>query len=735
MKKINTIFIALFLLTCTNGLAQKTNIRERVYLHLNSPSLLVGENLLFSAYCNSDLTGKPSPLSRILYVELIGEKGVIAQKKVSLMHGRGQSDIFLPSTLPTGTYQLLAYTRWMKNFDDYFQTSVEVINPFEKYEVPEYHVDQPLIKLYPAGGSIIGGIENTIGFIINSKNNYSGISGKVMDDAGQVVLTFRPNRYGIGHFNIIPESGGKYRILIEDDQGTFQFIDLPQITNKGVVISAKALDTTFKITVNGHQLNGTLSVENSQEVLFQQAVNGKTDVTLNKENLPVGLFLVRVNQDGQERGKRWFYNGSLSPTKKSSTRNYGTRKEVNLSPVLPEGNYSVSVRKKAQYLASSLAHATISPLNFYFSKINDINRPISPEEIQEALDDILLLHREKEWFKLTDTVKYLPELRDEIISGRVVSEDNIPLVDKKVAMSFSEPPFQTQTALTNTMGQFEIHFESPAINSTSYIQLLDSAEGHQLKVQLNWLAEYPEFDYSPPHLDSLQIMEVIERSLRIQVENAYQLTRQDSILERKPWDSQFMPYNAFFILDDYNRFKTLREHFIEYIPTARVRRGNFMISKQFSNPTFNAPALVMVDGVPIADTLVLASSPYKIRSIGIVNNRFYLGPLAFDGVVNFETFEGKLGGLRLPDHVIKQPIIGLALEKKYFFPNYEEDTRVRTPDQRDQLFWEPRLTVTEDTPAVIRFHTSDLTGLYEMVIEGFGKDGRPVTFVEEFMVE
>ncbi len=102
---------------------------------MNSTFLLTGESLLFKAYCVNVNDKRPSQLSDIAYVELIDEKGVsVLSSKVLLKSGEGDGDFFLTSTLVSGNYSLIAYTRWMKNFNSsgYYREQITVINPFRK---------------------------------------------------------------------------------------------------------------------------------------------------------------------------------------------------------------------------------------------------------------------------------------------------------------------------------------------------------------------------------------------------------------------------------------------------------------------------------------------------------------------------------------------------------------------------------------------------------------------------
>ena len=78
-------------------------------------------------------TNSFSNISKIGYVELIGENGErVFKQKVRLDKGLGQGDFFLPVSTVSGNYKLVAYTQWMRNWeqDIFFKADITIINPY-----------------------------------------------------------------------------------------------------------------------------------------------------------------------------------------------------------------------------------------------------------------------------------------------------------------------------------------------------------------------------------------------------------------------------------------------------------------------------------------------------------------------------------------------------------------------------------------------------------------------------
>lgn len=90
---------------------------ERVYLHFDNTSYFKGERIWYKAYVvrGSDL--RATPLSRILYVELLNPMGYpVETQKLFIRNGQADGAFVLSDTINAGFYEVRAYTAWMLNF-------------------------------------------------------------------------------------------------------------------------------------------------------------------------------------------------------------------------------------------------------------------------------------------------------------------------------------------------------------------------------------------------------------------------------------------------------------------------------------------------------------------------------------------------------------------------------------------------------------------------------------------
>ncbi|MEQ8239507.1 MAG: hypothetical protein RIA69_09865 [Cyclobacteriaceae bacterium] len=723
-KKIIIFNLAwLWILSCSFG---QNNIQENVYLHVNDELLLTGETLYFSAYCNSEATGKPSELSQILYVELIDHnQNAVFQQKIGLENGRGYGDFFLSSLIPTGSYQLLAYTRWMKNFGQYFSTKIQVVNPFEKYEAPAV-VSKIEIEFLPEGGALIEGTSNLMAMRSNVQKT---LTGRVVNEAGEKQADIYLNSTGYGSFEFTTEISEQYQAIIEDDQGGFYFFELPTVRQNASIIQLSRNQSAFTLSVLG-KISPTMRLVayDAQNIILDRPATSGETYSIRTENLKNGIYKAALVDGEEEISSRLLLHKSanFSILKETSAGTYSKRSKVSITlPAEQDASVSVSVRKINPMTTSyhSQQHELLKHLNY----------PLS----QQDMDDQILFANWKYGESIPDfeEVSLLPELRGQLISGSI----SPPQEGTSLIYSNIGNDYQMASGLSMEDGRFTIQIEPFYGNQLAYISAINIDTTIILKIDNPFLDSYPDFDYSLPVLDSGQIANLTKRSIRNQIENAYFNVKMHELLPTDQWLPQFPKYDFLYVLDDYNRFPKMYEHFIEYIPAVSARKGKTRSKlKVLLANTIEGEydPLLLLDGVPVTAEKILSFSPYKIERIGVINNRIYLGNLVADGMIAFETFEHNLMNFPISNNQIEVDYQGLKNRKDYTFPEYETDSALnKIPDYRDQLYWSPELKLFSGKNNEITFYTSDTPGDFEVIVEGYTYEGKPLSIRRYFTVK
>jgi hypothetical protein len=121
--------ILLLMLSGTLSLCAADNRSERIFVATDRDAYLAGENIWLSLYC-FESGGVLSSFSSVAYVEIQSTEGTGIFAKLALREGRGGGRIELPPSLPTGNYQLTAYTKQMLNEEKaaFFKKTISVYN-------------------------------------------------------------------------------------------------------------------------------------------------------------------------------------------------------------------------------------------------------------------------------------------------------------------------------------------------------------------------------------------------------------------------------------------------------------------------------------------------------------------------------------------------------------------------------------------------------------------------------
>ncbi|MCZ6595707.1 MAG: hypothetical protein O6943_12460 [Bacteroidetes bacterium] len=335
-------------------------------------------------------------------------------------------------------------------------------------------------------------------------------------------------------------------------------------------------------------------------------------------------------------------------------------------------------------------------------------------------------------------IKYPSESKGSIISGKVFRKDtNVPANDQNVAISISGQYFFFKVATTNKRGAFSFSLDTFYQSDIATLQVVgDTREDYKIELNSPAPIAYDEISFASftitPSLESA----IVERSINNQIENAYFSIKPDTLRSKLP-EKPFMFYEKKlrYDLDDYTRFGTMEEVFREIVKlvwTITDANGKLKIrvfENKFSTPTQNPP-LLFIDGVFVQDPDdLLTYNARKVKNITVVRNKYQFGSKDYQGVILIETIAGDYKNQQSGDFVEDLTLFKPEPRKKYYQQKYEkptESTTRRIPDVRTQLFWEPDIDLS-DGEINFKFYTSDNPGDYEISLEGFTREGRPVS--------
>ena len=398
---------------------------------------------------------------------------------------------------------------------------------------------------------------------------------------------------------------------------------------------------------------------------------------------------------------------------------YGPREKLLISNeeirnIIENGSYSISVRK-----LDSIADFGLSTSINFKSKINDYPS-----------------------FVRTNEIYWLPEIRGEIISGRIESFDkNVNLNGLKVAFSIPGHNYVFQIANTGIDGTFHFVLGNSYSGKSAQIHVLNYEKEFEILLDKHRPIKVSDNAFRKVYLNERMKDVILERSIHNQIENNYFNLRPDSILD-VPKKLPFYGNNAKeYVLDEYTRFPTIKATIIEILEDVSVKYLNTgpilnIKSDDLYSEQLGFLPLILLDGNYVKDiTELLDFDARRVESIKIVTGQYILGPQIFQGVMDISTIDGNFEQYYPSKSSLRFDLFTPLLKKYYFKQEYEsQKSDFKLPDYRHQLYWNVHNNSMEKEKQ-ISFYTSDVLGRFEIAIEGFMQDGKPISLRDIFIVE
>lgn len=398
---------------------------------------------------------------------------------------------------------------------------------------------------------------------------------------------------------------------------------------------------------------------------------------------------------------------------------YYTREKANLkiksiTSSIEKGNYSVSIRKIDQIPTLK----QLSPQDFVKKTASNYSN----------YD--------------TTFFNYVPELRSELITGTIVSKSGLPTNDKSVSLSLPGKEFVLKIVKTNNQGKFAFLLDKFPNFSNAIIQVIDEKSSDYSIV----FDPFPKFDTSSLQFTSKMNLtpdlkkDIEERSTASQIQNAYYQIKKDSLVTEAVVNPFFNTIEKTYVLDDYTRFPTLKENVVEVIVELYYRRENgkykLRVRNDHKDLEMYGPPLVIVDGLLIQDPSDLFDyNMGNVDKVSLINEPYVYGPNLYGGMISFETKNSDFASTYAKKYLKTMEIQRPNPEKIYNNPAYVAGNNLqRIPDYRYQLLWKPNLKL-EEKEENISFYTSDVKGDFEVVLEGFTDEGKPVYVTKTLSVK
>ena len=341
--------------------------------------------------------------------------------------------------------------------------------------------------------------------------------------------------------------------------------------------------------------------------------------------------------------------------------------------------------------------------------------------------------------------EFLPEYEGHIVTGIIVDNrtDQAVITDPLPVTGLSFPGGGIRFFTGQKTGTAAIRFFTPGISGTKEIATVVYAEGEKYRVDIQspFITKYVPKAMPALHIDSACYDQLLARSIALQ---AFRYFSDDQPEKRNISEPYLkMTPTASYPLDDYTRFTTMREVFIEFIAGARFRRNGdkqelSVFVKRGDFYYYGPMPLVLLDGVPVSDHDVIYNyNPLAVEKINIYYGPYILGGQVFDGIVELTTYSRLHADLNLNRSSQILSYEGPQLPYRPVTPDYSENKnrQNRIPDGRHTLLWNPDVQTDGKTSIRLPFVTSDLAGEFQATVEGVTHDGEFIYVTSTFIIE
>jgi hypothetical protein len=746
--------------------------QEKVYLHTDRSIYISGETIWIKAYCVDAMLHYPSDLSKVLNIEILDLSGnVNEQIRIQLKDGFGVGQFFISPKLKSGKFILRAYTNWMRNFDPelVFQKNITVINPsvLPGNDLdPKRETNELIVNFFPEGGDLVNGLISKVAIkVVDEYGTGQSLEGIIFDDEENEITKFTTSDQGYSSFNITPVFGKLYtaRFLVDN---VIQKHVLPDSKKTGIVISLKKhLNDNWNLSISSTQSfeervylvthNRGIVQQIKQvdllkskdiELILNEHYSGISHITvLDKNFIPQAERLVFQYPDDKQLLKIEMPKESFGKREKVTITLDGGNLDNDVIGQLSISVYLANTKIQNENIISNLLltadlKGIIPDAWTYFDPKNSRK--------DEQIDLLMLTHgwRRFEWNNLLSSEiinsHYMAEINAPVISGHILGDYKINDTFTSLQMSFSGYSSTFGSTILDHDGHFVFEVPFRVRNDLVYFfDENDTFSEDQLILDSPFDLGYTS-TYKDEGFFDTSLKDYLEKlSTNIQISQIYKsysfINGQELPLKNIDYHFYGKP-DKVYVLDDYTRFETMEDLFIEYISDIYIRNRensrNFYVVGETPLP---GKALVLIDGLQIMDfDFIMKLDPLKLAKIEIIDKMYYAGNQSYSGIVNFCSYKGDFAGLEVPGNLLEKSYQALQAKRVFYSPDYilNDNKLDRIPDYRNTLYWNPNVVIDNTNNLELEFYTADDVGEYRIQINGITGNGKPFQSVSGFKV-
>jgi hypothetical protein len=762
--------------------------QEKMHLLFDKKSYIAGENLWFKSFVFEGYN--PSTISTNLFVELYDQnKTQVAKTFVPLLNGKGSGSIALPETLKENIYYIRAYTTWMTNFSEDFQLirPIEVYNPSSPEKLVKDSVSAWHADVYPEGGTFIEGIPTKFAVRLRSKGfTPSKWNGYIVDTEkpDTKIVSFNGFDENVGVFELTPQNGKRYKMIVSDTSGAERKVDLPEVGVSGIHLQVKSNLQAVTITLNGKNLSaskGYKIIGTMNDQMVYKAVTAKISgqaLSIPADRLVNGILQISVFDDQENviAQRLCFVQHELLKLKKpefqslSLNENPRAANSFSIAKDDNESDYSLLIMD-----GSSKSSEDDNSLLSTLWLTGDINsRMASPAQYfsknsnAEALDAVLISEKWKrfDWKMLMlgnyPMIKNKPENYISYKGKLSVLEKPAANTELNLIFSNSNQSTSFHQIKTDDKGFFTLNglvFED-ALKVSYQLNTDQKIPKEQVQVILQPNFEFtpykgsmPESQYQLARREANEILpDEISKSV-ISKKNQKMFSEKVTDIEEVKLKGQKQDLTKKMNKElSSSLFKSGNEVVFDFVNDnnnsgntnvlqwLQGRVAGLQIQSQGGSyiPMLRGARVAMyLDEMPADASYISSIAISDIAMVKVIKGYFAGSFGGGSGAIAVYTRRGGISGS--PDTSAKPSMLkqislkGYQKETSFTSPDYSnEEFKNISQDVRSVLYWNPYVEVSQE-PAKVQFYNNDEAKNYKIIIVGFDKNNYIPVYYNEIV--
>lgn len=734
--------------------------QTKLHLSFHQPAYVPGDTAFFKAYLlTEDLL--PVKGRQIVEMSLLNSEGIeVSHYSFRIENGMVGSQMAIPTELPSGIYQVVAYTNWMKNFSSelYFTT----LFPISGENRGIYKSETPVsIKLFPEGGSFLVGLPTRVVAFATKDGLPAEANGRVVDNYGKEIIQFACDKTGLSSFDLTLDNKITYSVeLLSDGQKTP--ID---VAEEGYTLKVEKDGELLKTNIGFQSKRGKdesiyVILTSRSQVRYASMIVAKssetTSVLIPLRNIPEGIAQLTVF-DGKANvmASRLIFVPSLVDTKvdlrlsaqSMSTRNtasfevdikdqYGASKGADVLISAYYGNLFPEV-EAADFREDILVRDDIPNSQLFLQRID-----MNTDQGLIALDNYLITQTWKRfnWEEVLSNKKTNPEYRAEgtlLFDGVATFTDTgKPVPDSTLVLLFLQKRTFGYEVYTTKDGavRWPVYFDFYGDENIMYSMESKNKRLFNTNIKLlkDSLIGYKTPSYTwgnqkDPYYSFSTLANAVTSSFSYgwkKVEAVHTTANPNAAIE-----DELNGVDATINVEDYVVFPTIEDLFREVVRFVQNRKVGGkktlrVLSSDSNNPIMGDP-LYIVDGIATRNTdFIFSLKPGDIAIIKVINDARKLrnlGSITKNGVIFFQTKIADIRSLIPKDDIL----IVDGLVKSLAYENKILTKSTHTPHLKSSVFWKTQLDRNERGLIADTFYSADNTGTLNIKVQGITSDGIP----------